>query len=63
VDQIHSLEPSLQPRAWIDVMANANTTRDEKNEGMEEILILAKDKVRIRDLLCVNYIRQPQMSF
>ena len=47
MDQIHSLEPSLQPRAWIDVMASANTTRDEKNEGMEEILILAKDKVRI----------------
>lgn len=47
LDQIHSLEPSLQPRAWLDVMASANTTREEKNEGMEEILILAKDKVRV----------------
>jgi hypothetical protein len=31
-------------------MASANTTRDEKSEGMEEILILAKDKVRIHVL-------------
>jgi hypothetical protein len=44
--QIHSLRPSLQPRAWLDVMASAHTTREEKNEAMEEILILAKDKVR-----------------
>ena len=43
--QIHSLRPSLQPRAWLDVMASAHTTRDDKNEAMEEILILAKDKV------------------
>jgi hypothetical protein len=44
LSQIHSLRPSLQPRAWLDVMANAHTTRDDKNEAMEEILILAKDK-------------------
>lgn len=43
--QIHSLRPSLQPRAWLDVMASAHTTREDKNEAMEEILILAKDKV------------------
>ncbi|KAL7503392.1 hypothetical protein ACHAXN_001213 [Cyclotella atomus] len=42
--QIHSLRPSLQPRAWLDVMASAHTSREEKNEAMEEILILAKDK-------------------
>ncbi|KAL7546004.1 hypothetical protein ACHAWF_009347 [Thalassiosira exigua] len=42
--QIHSLRPSLQPRAWLDVMASAHTTRDDKNEAMQEILILAKDK-------------------
>eukprot|EP00804_Cyclotella_cryptica_P007112 CCRYP_014533-RB/>CCRYP_014533-RB protein AED:0.07 eAED:0.07 QI:14/1/1/1/1/1/5/86/847 len=42
--QIHSLRPSLQPRAWLDVMASAHTTREDKNEAMEEILILAKDK-------------------
>ena len=42
--QIHSLRPSLQPRAWLDVMASAYTTRDDKNEAMQEILILAKDK-------------------
>lgn len=43
--QIHSLRPSLQPRAWLDVMASAHTNRDDKNESMQEILILAKDKV------------------
>lgn len=51
VDQIHSLEPFLQPRAWLDVMASANTTRDEKSEGIEEILILAKDKRHARFFL------------
>jgi len=44
LSQIHSLRPSLQPRAWLDVMASAHTTRDDKNEAMQEILILAKDK-------------------
>ncbi len=44
LSQIHSLRPSLQPRAWLDVMASAHTSRDDKNEAMEEILILAKDK-------------------
>ncbi|KAL9191175.1 hypothetical protein ACHAXT_000881 [Thalassiosira profunda] len=42
--QIHSLRPSLQPRAWLDVMASAHTGRDDKNEALQEILILAKDK-------------------
>lgn len=51
VDQIYSLEPSLQPRAWLDVMASANTSQDQKNEGMEEILILAKDKRHARFFL------------
>lgn len=46
VGQIHSLDPALHPRAWLDVMACDWTTRDEKNEAMEEILLLAKDKVR-----------------
>jgi hypothetical protein len=45
VGQIHSLDPALHPRAWLDVMASAWTSRDEKNEAMEEILLLAKDKV------------------
>lgn len=45
LSQIHSLRPSLQPRAWLDVMASAYTSRDDKNEAMQEILILAKDKV------------------
>ncbi len=45
LSQIHSLRPSLQPRAWLDVMASVHTTRDDKNEAMQEILILAKDKV------------------
>ena len=45
VTQIHALEPQSQPKAWLDVMASANTTADEKNEALEEIVILAKDKV------------------
>ena len=59
--QIHSLRPSLQPRAWLDVMASAYTTRDDKNEAMQEILILAKDKdisrwfLEVRLRCCVDY--------
>jgi len=49
--QIHGLDPSQQPRAWLDVMANLNTTDDEKMEAMEEIMILAKDKRHARFLL------------
>jgi hypothetical protein len=49
--QIHGLDPAAQPRAWLDIVASANTTDEEKNEAMEEILILAKDKRRARILL------------
>ena len=42
--QIHSLDPSRQPRAWLDVMASIATTREEKDEAMEELLIFIKDK-------------------
>jgi len=51
VSQIHSLSPSLQPRAWLDVMASIGTTPDEKSEAMEEILILCKDKNHARMFL------------
>jgi hypothetical protein len=34
----------VRPKAWVDVMASVNTSDDEKNEAMEEIKILAKDK-------------------
>jgi len=51
VGQIHSLDPALHPRAWLDVMASEWTSRDEKNEAMEEILLLAKDKSHSRMLL------------
>jgi hypothetical protein len=51
VGQIHGLDPSIQPKAWLDVMASADTTEDEKNEAMEEISILAKDKRRARIFL------------
>eukprot|EP00957_Ditylum_brightwellii_P002620 201375-Ditylum_brightwellii.AAC.1 len=44
VGQIHSIDPSRQPKAWFDVLASALTTNEEKNEAMEEILILARDK-------------------
>lgn len=49
--QIHGLSPSLQPVAWLEVMASSLTTVEEKNEAMEEILILAKDKTHARMLL------------
>ncbi|GKY95654.1 hypothetical protein MPSEU_000526500 [Mayamaea pseudoterrestris] len=45
VCQIHALSPAEQPRAWLDVLANAPSTDDEKLEALEEIAILAKDKV------------------
>jgi hypothetical protein len=48
VAQIHGLDPSVQPKAWLDVVASANTTNREKNEAMEEILLLAKDKRRAK---------------
>jgi len=51
VGQIHSLDPALHPLAWLDVMACDWTSRDEKNEAMEEILLLAKDKSHSRNLL------------
>jgi hypothetical protein len=51
VSQIHGLDPSAQPRAWLDVLASADTSNDEKMEAMEEILILAKDKQRARIFL------------
>ena len=46
--QIHALDPSLQPRAWLDVLASADTSAEEKIEASEEILILAKDKQKSR---------------
>ena len=49
--QIHGLDPSAQPKAWLDVVASANTSEDEKMEALEEILILAKDKRRAQILL------------
>ncbi len=51
IAQIHGLEPSSQPRAWLDVVASANTTNEQKNEAMEEILLLAKDKRRAKIFL------------
>jgi hypothetical protein len=54
VGQIHSLDPALHPRAWFDVMASAWTSKDEKNEAMEEILLLSKDKNHARILLEVG---------
>jgi len=48
VAQIHSLDPATQPRAWIDVISSADSEVSEKIEAAEEILILAKDKMRAR---------------
>lgn len=51
ISQIHGLDPSAQPKAWLDVVASANTSNEQKNEAMEEILLLAKDKRRAKILL------------
>ena len=51
VSQIHGLDPGVQPRAWLDVLASADTSMMERMEAMEEILILAKDKQRARIFL------------
>jgi hypothetical protein len=51
LSQIHALNPSEQPRAWVDVLASAKTSNEEKAEALEEVLILAKDKQRARILL------------
>ncbi|KAL3911765.1 MAG: hypothetical protein SGILL_007153 [Bacillariaceae sp.] len=51
VAQIHGLDPTSQPKAWLDVVASANTTNGQKNEAMEEILLLAKDKRRAKVFL------------
>ena len=51
IAQIHGLEPSSQPRAWLDVVASANTTNEQKNEALEEVLLLAKDKRRAKIFL------------
>mmetsp|Transcript_1350 Transcript_1350/g.3446 ORF Transcript_1350/g.3446 Transcript_1350/m.3446 type:complete len:204 (+) Transcript_1350:1-612(+) len=51
IAQIHGLDPSSQSRAWLDVVASANTSNDQKNEAMEEILLSAKDKRRAKVFL------------
>ena len=51
ISQIHSLEPIRQPKAWLDVMASANTSREEKDEAMEELSIFIKDKYTAHALL------------
>eukprot|EP00536_Pseudo-nitzschia_multiseries_P012075 jgi/Psemu1/326675/estExt_fgenesh1_pg.C_4410020 len=51
IAQIHGLDPSSQPRAWLDVVASANTSNDQKIEAMEEILLSAKDKRRAKVFL------------
>jgi hypothetical protein len=51
VAQIYGLDPSAQPRAWLDIVASANTSHQQKNEGMEEIILLAKDKRRAKIFL------------
>jgi len=51
LNQIHSLDPSKQPRAWLDVLASASSSIEEKSEAMEEIIIWSKDKVQARRYL------------
>lgn len=48
VSQIYSLSPSKQPRAWLDVLASARTTANERREALQEVIILAKDKQHAR---------------
>ena len=49
--QIHGLNPVLQSRAWLDVLASAEALHDDRVEAMEEVMILAKDKQRARILV------------
>lgn len=51
LNQIHSLDPAKQPRAWLDVLASSSSSMDEKTEAMEEILIWSKDKAQARRFL------------
>jgi hypothetical protein len=44
VSHIHSLTPSLQPQAWLDVICNEFSSKEEIKEAMEEIVLYAKDK-------------------
>ena len=48
IAQIYALDPSKQPKAWLDVLASADTTLEDKIEATEEIIILAKDKQKCR---------------
>ena len=49
--QIHGLETSQQPKAWLEIVASSLSSGNEKIEAMEEILILAKDKRAARIFL------------
>jgi hypothetical protein len=51
INEIHSLDPTIQPKAWLDILASADTSQRDKMEAIEEIIILAKDKQRARVLV------------
>jgi hypothetical protein len=44
VSHIHALAPSLQPQAWLEVICNESSSKEEIKEAMEEIVLFAKDK-------------------
>lgn len=44
IAQIYRLNPTSQPRAWLDLLASAETTTSDKIEATEEVIILSKDK-------------------
>ena len=48
VPEIYAISPNLQPRAWLNVLAAADTSHGDRMEAMEEILILSKDKQRAK---------------
>jgi hypothetical protein len=48
ISQIYALDPSRQPKAWLDILASADTRLEDKIEATEEITILAKDKQKCR---------------
>lgn len=48
IAQIHALDPAAQPKAWLEVLASAETSIDDRIEATEEVLILAKDKQKCR---------------
>jgi hypothetical protein len=51
INEIHSLDPAAQPKAWLDILASAKTSQQDKIESIKAMIILGKDKQRARLLV------------